>query len=77
MISNIEKLAFYIPNTLIKINDISGLFSGFQDNPETAFNDGFYSEVIEKKKELTADAAINSANKSLILHFINKSTSFH
>ena len=51
MISNIEKLAFYIPNTLIKINDISGLFSGFQDNPETAFNDGFYSEVIEKKKE--------------------------
>ena len=31
--------------------DISRLFSGLRDNPEMAFNDLFYNEILEKKQE--------------------------
>ena len=31
--------------------DISGLFSGLQEDPEVAFDDNFYREVLEKKNE--------------------------
>ena len=31
--------------------DISKLFSGVRDNPEMAFNDNFYQEVLNKKQE--------------------------
>ena len=31
--------------------DISRLFSGLQENPEVVFDEAFYSEVIEKKRE--------------------------
>ena len=31
--------------------DISKLFSGIRENPEMAFNDIFYREVLNKKKE--------------------------
>ena len=33
------------------LNDISRLFSGLQENPEVAFDDAFYNEVLEKKRE--------------------------
>ena len=31
--------------------DISRLFSGLRDNPEMAFNDTFYNEILEKKQD--------------------------
>ena len=31
--------------------DISGLFSGLQEDPEIAFNEAFYQEVLDKKNE--------------------------
>ena len=31
------------------LTDISRLFSGLQENPEVAFDDAFYEEVLEKK----------------------------
>ena len=31
--------------------DISRLFSGLRDNPEMAFDEGFYQEIIKKKEE--------------------------
>ena len=31
--------------------DISGLFSGLNENPEMAFNEAFYNEILEKKRE--------------------------
>ena len=31
--------------------DIGKLFSGLRDNPEFAFDDDFYGEVLEKKRE--------------------------
>ena len=31
--------------------DISGLFSGLQEDPELAFNEEFYQNILEKKRE--------------------------
>ena len=33
------------------LNDISGLFSGLKQNPEFAFDDKFYNEIVAKKHE--------------------------
>ena len=33
------------------LNDISKLFSGVRDNPEMTFDDNFYNEILNKKKE--------------------------
>ena len=32
-------------------NDISGLFSGLQDDPTMAYDDQFYEEVVQKRQE--------------------------
>ena len=32
-------------------HDISTLFSGIRENPETAFDDIFYQEILQKKQE--------------------------
>ena len=36
------------------LDDISRLFSGLQENPEVVFDDTFYNEVLEKKREFEA-----------------------
>ena len=42
--------------------DISGLFSGLQENPEVAFNEAFYQEVLDKKKEFEEMSAEEQVN---------------
>ena len=34
--------------------DIAHLFSGLRDNPEFAFDDNFYDEILQKKTEFEA-----------------------
>ena len=33
------------------LQDISGLYSGIQQNPDIVFDDTFYSEILQKKRE--------------------------
>ena len=35
-------------------SDISRLFSGLRENPDFAFDDAFYDEVVDKKNEFEA-----------------------
>ena len=45
--------------------DISKLFSGLRENPEFAFNDEFYDEIVNKEQALLVDYDSESLNSNL------------
>ena len=44
--------------------DISKLFAGLRDNPDFAFNDQFYAEIISKKNEFENLSHLEQASAS-------------